>query len=356
MTLVQTAVGDYRQEFLNLLTEELRGRGIAFELLAGRVYFDPTTTTKVSSSSLRLITNWFLAGRRLLLQPGALKLGSHPGVVVLELNPRIISNWWIAGVRSLTGRKTVMWGHAWPRSGPGARSDFVRNLMRSLASSVLVYSHTQVAELKHRMPRKPIFAAPNSLYKKENIVATALRAGSCDIIYVGRLVESKKPALLLRAFVQALPDLPATTRLLIVGDGPLREPMMQEAARLGVADAVEFFGHVADAERLRSLYERSVVSVSPGYVGLSITQSLAFGVPMVVSRNEPHAPEIEAAVEGFNTVFFETNSEASLAEALVSVIGTAKEWQVKREAIAADCAERYSVETMVAGFMNAVLN
>ncbi|GAB3365846.1 hypothetical protein GCM10027431_07270 [Lysobacter rhizosphaerae] len=112
------------------------------------------------------------------------------------------------------------------------------------------------------------------------------------------------------------------------------------------ADRVKFFGHVTDREELRKLYEHALVSASPGYVGLSITQSFAFGVPMIISQTEPHSPEIEAAIAGFNCAFFETDNADDFARVLSECFESKTEWLGRRSAIALECANAYSTELM----------
>ncbi|MDH8179555.1 glycosyl transferase, partial [Klebsiella pneumoniae] len=68
---------------------------------------------------------------------------------------------------------------------------------------------------------------------------------------------------------------------------------------------------------LKEIYSKSFVSISPGYVGLSITQSLSFGVPMLVSKDENHSPELEALQTGLNGGFFNTNDPQSLADEIL---------------------------------------
>lgn len=50
-------------------------------------------------------------------------------------------------------------------------------------------------------------------------------------------------------------------------------------------------------EDIYDVYANALVSVSPGYVGLSLTQSLSFGVPMLIAIDEAHVPEIDAALD-----------------------------------------------------------
>ena len=111
---------------------------------------------------------------------------------------------------------------------------------------------------------------------------------------------------------------------------------------------------MTDEGLLSDFYGRSIASVSPGYVGLSLTQSLGFGVPMVIARDEPHSPEIEAAIEGFNCLFFAPATVEALRDAMVAIAGDADTWVARRAAIAEESRRNYSVETMTDGFVSAI--
>ncbi|MCT9819034.1 glycosyltransferase [Microbacterium sp. W1N] len=171
-------------------------------------------------------------------------------------------------------------------------------------------------------------------------------------IYVGRLVQSKKVDLLVRALAE--PRLRAVgMELDLVGDGPMRNQLSQLAVDLGVEDRLTFHGSVTDVETLHGLYRSAVCAVSPGYAGLSVTQSLGFGVPILVARDEPHAPEIELRHLG-GVTFFDSDSSESLAEALETVMDR-QELQ-DREDLAARVRVAYSAERMADGVVRALQN
>ena len=96
------------------------------------------------------------------------------------------------------------------------------------------------------------------------------------------------------------------------------------------------------------------MSVSPGYVGLSLTQSLWFGVPALIARDEPHAPEIEAAKPGMNAVFFDSDEPEALGKALVDAFERRDLWLERAPAIAEACVRRYSLESMVDAIVEVV--
>jgi glycosyltransferase involved in cell wall biosynthesis len=344
--LLRPAIGDYRLPALELLSERLGGR---LEVLAGDADFAPTSrTTSDLGGLLRPVRNRYLLGRRVLWQSGCWNDVIEADVAVLELNPRMLSSWLLMLARRFRRRPTVLWGHAFPRAGPEARTDALRGVMRRLADVVLVYTGTERDQLLRDHPGELVLAAPNALYREADI-RPAPAASPGTFVSVGRLVPLKKPWLLLEAFRAARPQLPPGTTLTFVGDGPLRVDL--EAA---AGDGVRFLGHVADLDRLREIFAPALASVSPGAVGLSLMQSNAFGVPMIIARDERHGPEIEAARDGENAVMVPSDSPAALADAMVRIADQRDGWLARRSAISADCAARYSAEAMADGMYEAI--
>ncbi len=351
VALLQTTIPDYRVPVFEALRARLDG---GLSVFTGEEDFGEGVRLGAGLTSARIVPNRFFAGRRLLWQQDCIRTLQKPSTLVLELNPRILSSWLIMLGRRARGRRSVLFGHAWPRQGRDARSDRVRHLMRRLADGVIVYTESQARELSERMPRMLVRDAPNALYPRVLAVRDPERRRARNVLFVGRLVPAKKPRLLLETFGLAIGSLPEDATLVFVGEGPLRAAIETEAERMGIADRVSCLGHVNDYERLRDLYADALVSVSPGYAGLSLTQSHWFGVPVVVARDEPHAPEIEAAEPGVNVVYVDSDSPGSLSRALVDVFAQRDEWLARAPAIAAACVERYSLEAMVDAIVDVV--
>jgi glycosyltransferase involved in cell wall biosynthesis len=343
VVVLQTVSTDYRQALWRALAA-LTGGDVL--ILAGARYFDPTIATRHEvGSPLMKVHNRYLFGRRLLAQRVPLRLLLSAETVIAELNPRILTTWGVVAARRVLGRRTVLWGHACSRHGPLSTADQVRQVMRHLAHTVVVYTDREQAALARRMPTKDVVVAPNGLLPRADMMPRAPSDSVRDFIYVGRLVAQKRPDLLVEAYLRARDRLPATARLLIVGSGPLRESLEQVVIAAGATERVRFFGHVSQLTELRAVYATALASVSPGYVGLSITQSLAFGVPMIIADREPHSPEIEAAEPNFNCVLFAAGSSASLADAIVALHRDAGRWLQRAPAISEAARARYAAET-----------
>ncbi|GAL62283.1 putative glycosyltransferase [Algibacter lectus] len=138
---------------------------------------------------------------------------------------------------------------------------------------------------------------------------------------------------MVKAFSEILHKLNVESKLLIIGSGPEFDNLKTFIDQNNLENRIRMFGHISDYDVLRGLYSTSIASISPGYVGLSITQSLGFGVPMIISKGEPHSPELEAAIIGENAEYFKTDNVDDLAEILFSFYSKKTQWFMKRDEI-----------------------
>ena len=105
-------------------------------------------------------------------------------------------------------------------------------------------------------------------------------------------------------------------------------------------------GGIYDKNMLEKIYKTALCSISPGYVGLSIIQSFSFGVPMIVSKNENHSPEIDAVIENQNAVYEQT----SLSETILKFFNNKDYWISRRVHIKRHSQRNYTIEKMAMPF------
>jgi colanic acid/amylovoran biosynthesis glycosyltransferase len=117
-------------------------------------------------------------------------------------------------------------------------------------------------------------------------------AATGTVLGVGRLVEKK-------GFTHLLAAATGRERVVLVGDGPLRERLLAQARELGIAECVELRGAVEPAA-IRALLEDVDVLAMPCVVAADgdrdsmpvvVKEALAMEVPVVVS-DEVGLPEI----------------------------------------------------------------
>ncbi|MGC6285575.1 MAG: glycosyltransferase [Polaribacter sp.] len=349
LVIVQTVTPDYRAVFFDTIQAALGNR---FELYAGDFYFQKSIKSD-NSIEKRSIKNFYFFGRKLLFQFGLMHLLFNNDALVLEMNPRILSNWIILIFRKITNKETILWGHAWPREGQSSKTNRLRKIMQRLASQIVVYTNTQRDELAKVMSSKTILSATNSVISSKDMTTNADENGIKNILFIGRLVADKKPLFLLQSFHSIIESLPKTTSLIIAGEGPESEKLQQYIIEHNLEKRVFLKGHVGNYEELKKLYFQSLFSTSPGYVGLSAIQSFGFGVPMLVSKDENHSPEIEAVNE-WNSTFFETDNIDSCGIEILKYFKNKNKWVSTREKIVEHCKKNYSAENMTQTFIKLV--
>ena len=106
-----------------------------------------------------------------------------------------------------------------------------------------------------------------------------------DLVVVGRLIEHKRVDMLLDALAGLRAGgMHLTCR--IIGDGPARAALEEQARDLEIADAVEFRDDIENQKELYSLVKAAKVFVSPSAregFGLAVLEAIACGIPVLTT-------------------------------------------------------------------------
>jgi glycosyltransferase involved in cell wall biosynthesis len=124
--------------------------------------------------------------------------------------------------------------------------------------------------------------------------------GGLRLLHLGRLEARKGPgvaldtlAVLRRAGVDA--------SLVVAGDGPLRDRLVQQARASGIEDAVRFVGRVSDEDKWR-LYDSAQVllfaSTLEGF-GLVVAEAQSRGVPVIAAAGTATAEVLDPGRSGY---------------------------------------------------------
>jgi glycosyltransferase involved in cell wall biosynthesis len=137
----------------------------------------------------------------------------------------------------------------------------------------------------------------------------------CTLMACGRLTKQKDYSTLIRAFAR----LSGTgLRLNILGDGELRQSLLQLADELGIADQVTFMGFQRDPFSYMRCADIFVLSSRWEGFGNVIVEAMAMGTP-VVSTDCPHGPA-EIIKDGQTGLLVPTQDPDALAAALQRLI------------------------------------
>jgi glycosyltransferase involved in cell wall biosynthesis len=110
------------------------------------------------------------------------------------------------------------------------------------------------------------------------------------VLAVGRLALQKNFSNLLRAIAIARQSKPV--RLLVIGSGPLRAELLEEASSLGIGDAVEILAPIANP--MPFVARASVLALPSWWEGSSnvLLEALACGTPIVASHTAGNAEDV----------------------------------------------------------------
>ena len=267
-------------------------------------------------------------------------------VLILIGNPHYRQTWLAAVIGRLTGKRVLFWAHGWLRRESRPKA-LVRNFYYGLADGVLVYSDRarDLAQASGFPPDRvtPIYnsldwnASTANYERLKGIDRSALResmglkADSAVLICTARLTPLCRFHLLLEA-AAVMGRQGRPVQVLLVGEGPERASLEQQAADLGV-DA-RFLGAIYDEEKLSRLFHAADATVSPGKVGLTAMHSLSYGVPVVTHGElDDQMPEVEAITAGRTGAFFRPGE----VQDLVRAIGDVLSWPTAKDQIRADC-------------------
>jgi glycosyltransferase involved in cell wall biosynthesis len=186
------------------------------------------------------------------------------------------------------------------------------------ASSVVAVSQ-EVADYvnAYLKPARQSHIVPNGVAPDRSNTGR-LESDVFTIGFVGTLKPWHGVADLLDAFAQVHKS-DCQTRLLIIGDGPEREPLAADVVRCGLCEAVSFTGAVPPMEIPLQLAKMDV-AVAPYptidrfyFSPLKLYEYLAAGLPTVASRSGQIAAVIDDGVTG---LLYPPGDTAALAAAL----------------------------------------
>ena len=170
---------------------------------------------------------------------------------------------------------------------------------------------------------------------------------------VGRLQPVKDQQLLLRAFAELVResgDAAATARLLVVGNGPLRDTLTQLAQSLGIAHLTAFTGDRTDVAQLLQCMDVFVLPSLAEGISNTLLEAMATGLPVIATRV---GGNVELVRDGENGALFESGDVASLARLLTGYVTDGEARRRHGERSRRLALESFSLEAMIEGYRGA---
>jgi glycosyltransferase involved in cell wall biosynthesis len=233
------------------------------------------------------------------------------------------------------------------------RSLLLRGLYRRIEAACAIGTTARRHFLAHGMGPERIFDSPYAVaaevfefdegdrlrHRDAFRAAHGIAEDAMVVGFSGKLIPAKGVAVLAGALGRLPGPVRSRTTLLVVGDGPLRDALSDDLARVGVATV---FAGFLNQDALSPAYHAMDLLVLPSIDGetwgLVVNEALLHGVPVLVSDRVGCAPDL-ARDPMVGSVF-----PAGDAAALARTLGLAL------QGLPADAGRRVACRSAVAGY------
>lgn len=165
---------------------------------------------------------------------------------------------------------------------------------------------------------------------------------------VGRLAEVKNQTFLLDSFIKLVESHPAQCsrlRLVIIGDGVLKQPMQSKAEQAGISSQVWFAGNRSDISTLMQGMNVFVLPSLAEGISNTILEASASGLAVVATNVGGNPELIEPSLAPTHLV--EVNDVSALVQTLSQYIDDPELSAVNGRLVREHCVRNFSIDTMV---------
>lgn len=170
--------------------------------------------------------------------------------------------------------------------------------------------------------KREIYVIPNFIEVKKSKITEApcqrsalAGEGQKIITHISNFREVKRIPDVVKIFNEIQKKIPA--KLMMVGDGPEREPAEKLVEELGITDKVVFFGNSHEINEILCLSDLFLLPSQTESFGLAALEAMAVGVP-VISTNAGGLPEVNR--EGFSGYLGNVGDIDHMAQKAVSIL------------------------------------
>ena len=271
----------------------------------------------VNTSYSKTIAHWHYGKKenQVLLFPLREIIKHKPKIVICELALGILNLPIIMISCKIMKIKFAFWSHGYNRkTGFNPRiswSDKYRLMLLRATDAILIYGENDKIILQKYLDSEKIFVAQNTIdTTKLSSIRNRLEKQGIDfikaknniihkfnIIYISRMISSKKPELLIEIYELLKEKYHLDVGIHLVGDGQMLDIIKEKVNVKGYMKDFYFYGAVHDDNINGQLLFISDIMANPGDLGLSINYAFSFNCPVISFKKKngypAHGPEID---------------------------------------------------------------
>lgn len=185
--------------------------------------------------------------------------------------------------------------------------DKVRNFFYSKADALAFYTDYPIKKYEAMgIPRERMFVAPNTV-----AVSPIKEVAKKDtLLVIGTLYREKG----IQSLLDVYKELRFTCKLPllnIIGKGPDYDIINQWIQENDMQDLIVLRGAIYDIDEKAKYFAQALACISPKQAGLTVLESMGYGVPFVSTKNAITGGELLNVHNGIDGVVLDTESELS---------------------------------------------
>jgi glycosyltransferase involved in cell wall biosynthesis len=298
----------------------------------------------------------------------------RPAVVIHEFNPSLPSLYILLFLRIFMNYKLILWGHGINSTKILKNKKFsikVRRFLSKLSDAVILYGNKAKKHFQGFTSMNKIFIANNTLdtsellkiksqleeIGKEKIKRELNITSTKNIIFIGRLLESK---ILPSYFINILEEVNKSVNNLqvqIIGDGPAKEKLEQLVNSRNINNII-FRGAIHKDIEVGKYLLIADLALIPGAVGLAVNHAFVFNTPITTfeeSVNGPfHGPEREYIVNNKTGYMAKNKDIEDISNFIIKYLNSEHQQKYMKTKIEDYVKNICSIEYMVKGFIDAI--
>jgi len=197
------------------------------------------------------------------------------------------------------------------------RWDFLRFLIMKKADALIFYSDYPIEKyIKNGFKKEKLFVAPNTIEVTKTFIHNNIEKK--NILFVGKLYKEKGIYDLLYAYKESYIINSEIPNLIIIGEGNEFNKIKKWIMKNKLNDKIFLLGGIYDNIELEKQYAKSIVSISPNQAGLSVLQSMGFGVPFITKFDSITGGERFNIINYKNGIIYKNEKE--LVNIIVDII------------------------------------
>jgi len=282
-------------------------------------------------------------------------------VVIMMFSPYIISTFFRPLFDLKRNYKLVAWTHGYFKGEDfSSYKNKILRMFLKKCDAILLYTEQEAEKyIDNGFSEDRVFFTNNTLdTDKIDKIKTTISQTQINrikekyglkakktLIFVGRLINSKRIEVLLKA----MEELNENYFLFVIGDGRDRDIVKKYD---NLYKNICWLGKITDEKKLAPYFLVSDLFVMPGKTGLSINHAFCYGLPYVTTDENIHAPEVYLLNEGKNGEYFQKRDHIDLARTIVDMTENRCKLKNYSQSAARIIEAKYNIDNMENKFID----